>query len=81
MDGRCIVRIADTPIEVLHYEDGSMLIHKNDKYGHWFVCTGDKDGKFYLQENYPDGEIRDIEVYNNICDALTGIAWAYHRDL
>ena len=61
-------------IEITQSPDGNLLLEKNE-YGKWFVST-EYDGKFYLQENLEDGEIRDMGFVDNLPDAIRKIVWA-----
>lgn len=62
-------------IEITEFPGGTMLLEKREN-GRWFVTTKYYDGKYYLQENLADGEIREISVKDNLPEALSAIAWA-----
>ena len=68
-------RAGGAEITLTQFSDGKIILEKNEC-ERWFVSTEDSDGKFYLQENLIDGEIRDISVTDNLPDALYKIAWA-----
>lgn len=76
---RTTIMACNVPVEITSFNDGTTLLERWEN-SHYFVCTGEKDGTFYLQENYPTGDIRDIAKYTNLVDALQGIAWASHQD-
>lgn len=79
---RTTIITCNVPVEITSFEDGTILLERweNNDFRYYFVCTGEKDSTFYLQENYPNGDIRDIATYTNLVDALQGIAWASHQD-
>lgn len=76
---RTTIISCNVPVEITSFYDGTILLERWEN-SHYFVCTGEKDGTFYLQENYQTGDIRDIAKYTNLVDALQGIAWASHQD-
>ena len=69
------IKVAGVTITLTQFTNGLMILEKNEG-EKWFVSTQDNDGKFYLQENYDDGEIREMGVTDNLPDALYKLAWA-----
>ena len=69
------IKVGGVPITLTQFTNGLMILEKNEG-EKWFVSTQDNDGKFYLQENYDDGEIREMGVTDNLPDALYKLAWA-----
>ena len=69
------IKVAGVTITLTQFTNGLMILEKNEG-DKWFVSTQDNDGKFYLQENYDDGEIREMGVTDNLPDALYKLAWA-----
>ena len=69
------IKVAGVTISLTQFTNGLMILEKNEG-EKWFVSTQDNDGKFYLQENYDDGEIREMGVTDNLPDALYKLAWA-----
>lgn len=73
--------ICGVQVRMQQFYDGTFLIQRNTSDGAWFVCTGSNTGReFYLQENYSNGEIREIGTYNNLPDALLSIVQAKHEN-
>ena len=77
---RTTIMACNVPVEITSFNDGTILLERWENSGYYFVCTGEKDGTFYLQENCQNGDIRDIAKYTNVVDAIQGIAWASHQD-
>ena len=69
------IKVAGVTITLTQFTNGLMILEKNEG-EKWFVSTQDNDGKFYLQENYDDGEIREMGVTDNLPDALYKLALA-----
>ena len=69
------IKVGGVAITLTQFTNGLMILEKNEG-EKWFVSTQDNDGKFYLQENYDDGEIREMGVTDNLPDALYKLAWA-----
>lgn len=69
------IKVGGVTITLTQFTNGLMILEKNEG-EKWFVSTQDNDGKFYLQENYDDGEIREMGVTDNLPDALYKLAWA-----
>ena len=69
------IKACNSPVEIVLSQDSVGITLEKHENGKWFVST-EYDGKFYLQENLEDGEIRDMGFVDNLPDAIRKIVWA-----